>query len=831
MMKPYADLELEVQARADGGYTAELRYRAPRSTADANVAAELPPGQFDPQQLAEAALDPREYGRRLTMMLFADVRLRKTFVRAIDAARQAQTPLRIRLRLDQADETLNAIRWELLQDPDDEDLAFLVTSERTLFSRFPSSEDMEPVVPPPMKDLDALVAIANPSDLGRFKLASVDTAGELGRIREALGTVKTRVLAREGGERGTTLNAIVEALRDGPEVLYLVCHGTFREGKSYLWLEAEDGTVQRIEGGEFVARLKELAQRPLLVVLAACQGAGTSHAEGALAAIGPQLAAAGMASVVAMQGSVQVETVAALMPVFFTELRRDGQIDRAMAAARAAVGDRPDWWMPVLFMRVADGLIWAAPPASARSNAQKAAIGVVGVLVAAAAAVLLYVNLSPFFAPPKLMTGAFNVAVAEFGMLDDRGRSQPAPAALSLAQSVYSNLDGELRQLNFGFQVRPPAETGRIEGASREDRAKAAARLAQQINADVIVYGNLTNDGAGFVPEFYLSDRKLQQAEELVGQYELGAPLRSPASINTNVLAQQELTDRLRARSAALVQFVLGINAYALERFADAQRYFQQADTIGGLGDKDGRVVLALFLGNTAGKLGDVAGARGYYEQALGLDGEYARAQIGAAEVLFQLSRGTCEQGGVTDPAGLEQAEQRFKGVLAAKNQPALADIPAKVDYALGRVYLCQSQALLADRWAEAEQAFQRVISAYGGTNRRLLERAALAHANLGTIALPFSPSDPDAPERYRRALDAYEKGLELLQSDAAPKSEQNERLQATFYGTIGFIHGRLKAYDQADAAYNEAIRLSHANPTALASYTQQRDVLRAERP
>jgi hypothetical protein len=41
--------------------------------------------------------------------------------------------------------------------------------------------------------------------------------------------------------------------------------------------------------------------------------------------------------------------------------RRDGVIDRAVAAARGQVRDRPDSWMPVLFMRLATGRIWYVP--------------------------------------------------------------------------------------------------------------------------------------------------------------------------------------------------------------------------------------------------------------------------------------------------------------------------------------------------------------------------------------------------------------------------------------------------------------------------------------
>jgi hypothetical protein len=37
-----------------------------------------------------------------------------------------------------------------------------------------------------------------------------------------------------------------------------------------------------------------------------------------------------------MQGNITMHTVAQFMPVFFQELQRDGQIDRALAVAREA---------------------------------------------------------------------------------------------------------------------------------------------------------------------------------------------------------------------------------------------------------------------------------------------------------------------------------------------------------------------------------------------------------------------------------------------------------------------------------------------------------------
>jgi hypothetical protein len=54
-------------------------------------------------------------------------------------------------------------------------------------------------------------------------------------------------------------------------------------------------------------------------------------------------------------------TAEQFLPVFFKELQRDGQIDRAVAVARGAVRHCGDAWMPSLFMRLKTGKIWYIP--------------------------------------------------------------------------------------------------------------------------------------------------------------------------------------------------------------------------------------------------------------------------------------------------------------------------------------------------------------------------------------------------------------------------------------------------------------------------------------
>lgn len=142
-----------------------------------------------------------------------------------------------------------------------------------------------------------------------------------------------------------------------------------RDGKPWLFLDDGQGRVVRIAGTDFAAYLADLPIRPRLIILASCDSAG----DGTLAmltALGPRLAMAGIPAVIAMQGRFSVETNAAFVPAFIEELQRDGRIDRALAAARQQVAERPNWWAPALFTRLRSGRIWYEPGFDAQDFAK-----------------------------------------------------------------------------------------------------------------------------------------------------------------------------------------------------------------------------------------------------------------------------------------------------------------------------------------------------------------------------------------------------------------------------------------------------------------------------
>jgi hypothetical protein len=360
----YPDLEIRLSHRYAGGYSVELRLSQPESEGldhiESNVLV-----TFEPASLRDAAIDAECYGDELTRSLFADPEVKGKFVEAAAAADKLKVPLRVRLFVTRSAPDLHELRWETLRHPVDG--TPLASSDRVHFSRYLSSADWRSVRRQRKSALKALVAVANPTEGigdgdGQWPLKKIDVAGEINRAKAALGSEIPLAMLRSG----VTLDAVTAQVREhNPDLLYLVCHGGRDDkGNPILFLEGKGGTVDPVGAAELVEQLRILEHRLRLVVLASCRSAGSGVIEGAggaLAALGPLLAEAGVPAVVAMQGDVSMSTVATFMPEFFAELRRHGEIDRAMARARNVVRGELDAWMPVLFLRLKNGSIWYEP--------------------------------------------------------------------------------------------------------------------------------------------------------------------------------------------------------------------------------------------------------------------------------------------------------------------------------------------------------------------------------------------------------------------------------------------------------------------------------------
>lgn len=353
---PAATLVIWLRQQTDGTHEVLVTFRLSDSAIDEHPLEDNSPTvALDPLFLLPHSLDIEAYGDALRNTLFADPDFALALVRAQERARGAGVPLRLRLQLDGDDPALHAVRWELLRDPQSNQ--FLCLSDRLRLARYVSSAAPAQATSGAPASLSVLVAVASPSDSERYGLPMIDADAQIVQARKALDGYTVEVL------RHATLPGLAERLRAGPVILYLICHGALLENVgSCLYLEDLDGAAAPTPADRVCAVIAGLATQPRLTVLAACQSAGSLQLpRTGLIAIGPQLAQAGLGAVLAMYDNIAVDTMAAGMSVLFDELRRHGNIDRAVTAMRMVLVARADdWWQPVLYLRLRDGQLW--PP-------------------------------------------------------------------------------------------------------------------------------------------------------------------------------------------------------------------------------------------------------------------------------------------------------------------------------------------------------------------------------------------------------------------------------------------------------------------------------------
>ena len=369
---PADQLEIAIDKREVDVYRVEMRFSSPdneqETIHDGRVRIEV-------DALRAKQDDPVAYGKLLTASLFSHPEVRDGFVNARAEAQKGGRKLQVRVYVSSSSPELHGLRWELLREPPNPDRPDadepLVMQDRYLFSRYLASAEWQRVQLRPRGDLTALVAVADPSDLGAWKpgrvpLAPVAVADELTAIAEGLKPIVPVALAGRGT---VTLGGLCRKLREADfDIVCLVCHGALVDGKPKVWLEKDDGTADVVDGTALVAQLSEVGGRARLVVLVSCQSGGTGEPTsadgGALAALGPLFAEHGFPAVVAMQGNVTMTTARSFIGEFFRVLmepKESGQIERAVAAGRSKVRDRADYWAPTLYLRLKGGTLWYVP--------------------------------------------------------------------------------------------------------------------------------------------------------------------------------------------------------------------------------------------------------------------------------------------------------------------------------------------------------------------------------------------------------------------------------------------------------------------------------------
>jgi len=720
----------------------------------------------------------RTFGARLFAALFQG-RVKDAYRASLHVGSQ---PIRYRLCFD--DPALQRVPWELLYDRHRS--AFLWATGMVVRSTDPvPPRDTLPAVRP-LRLLAVGVSADEFGNAHHLKLTDLRSA-TLDELR--------RLLPGAGQRRQP----------QPPDVLHLAVPARRSPvtGHVVLLLSTRDDGMAELDAARLGAVLA--LGGPRLVVFDLPAPAEIAPLD-VLAEFTPTLIAKGVQVVLAMHRPVTPATNTTALEHFYAAVAAGCPVDAAAADAQARIATVPGGGLPlgipVCYLQSATGrLVTPAAPVTTptarrhpsrprfrwRLSPRRIAAALSALLGLVATLTGLYAfytdRLAPHPTPP--MTGDLNIAVAQFGQVNLNGHAKPSTDHSGFADSLQDELRQQLGPLaarGFQVQLRSPSQTGQLDGATPEERAKHAERRAQQLNAHILVYGTLddSENATSVAPEFYIAPGGMRNAEELIGHFAFGSPISVAGDAASDAVAHRDLRRHAVARARALVQFMLGLGSYRANQLNDATAAFAAAEKTGGWGAHDGEEVLYLFAGNTAGKLGHYDIAKRAYTLALKLNPNYARAQLGLGEIhLHQAARG-CTPGQANLP-GLRRSVAMFEKAQIAADQPPLSDVPTKAAFQLGRAYSCLSQAGGGEQLkTAAKEEFDLVVREFDQGNGRIRHLAAESHFGLALIATP-SPGDPTAKSELEQVAVEYEKAIALSGDDPGRQQIFYQHLSETY--------------------------------------------------
>lgn len=403
--------------------------------------------------------------------------------------------------------------------------------------------------------------------------------------------------------------------------------------------------------------------------------------------------------------------------------------------------------------------------------------------------------------PVPMDASKFTIVMSPFVTIQANGSTRTTADGRELARLLYTRLESGFAELDIEipYELRSPDESCPVQGATREERAAAAEAWAAAIEADVVIYGAILEEAesAELQPEFYVTYRGFAEAAELVGPHELGRPLRVAVPVQPQDL--EGVTDHpINARAKALSLVTLGLASYAVDDYEQALAYFMAADEVPNWPQSAGKELLYLLMGNASSRLaaatldnGYVDDALDYFDQALEIAPDFARALVGEASAVYQLALGDLQtrQGSQVDLTLLDEAEALYHQA-ATTAAPEAAEIDMKIHFGLGQIFLVRHylQVEGSDWLAAARAEFQTMVDRNAAGGVRNQEVVGHAYARLGLIANQF---DDDATA----AIPLYLEAIQLV----------TPRWQAQYQIDLGDLYAAMEDAEEAHAAYAEA--------------------------
>lgn len=795
----YQDFELEIAAALPGGRYPVAVLRSP--SGQARGAMEFPYDQQDRERqlarLEDAILTGgpeseqlvQDFGEQLFQALFPG-EVRTVYDRSRQAMQDAGQGLRLKLRVNAPE--LSTVPWEYLYDP--RSAEFIALSRYTpivLYVELPMGETPLAVKPP----LHILGMVASPSDA-----PTLDVDREKMRLEEAIAPLRSAGRVDLTWLEGSTWRDLQEAMQRGPwHVFHFIGHATSAgtDGAGALLLTDEAGRAAALGAQDLGTLLAD--QRTLrLAVLNACEGARPGS-QGAYSSVAAALVRRGVPAVVAMQYAISDRAALEFSGSFYGALAANLPIDAAVSEARKAIDlalpESVEWGTPVLFMRTPDGVLWdvrqrRSLPIAAMAAMAAAALAVIGLLAFIATRTEEVARAVNQPTPtPLAMQGVFNIAVADFGEIDPvSGEVRDSFAGQTLSGWLYEGLNDELvrnRDIPLTGDIvvwhssredlrGRNVPLGLVRGATPAAREAAVAGMADALNAQMVIYGNIitgTNRSELDV-EFYLPPQAtLDELGLLAGSHVLGQEIQLPVPFNLedprNRFGIRELVG---LRSKALYWLTAGLAQQLLGRSEEALATFRRAEEeLQGWPDPKAQALLQFFVGREQLFLKDLDGAEASFAQAIGLDESYARA-VAALGSVYQARAAETEDfaARLGEPGALQRAiELQTKAVdQAAGSGDATIEAVARTALALSQNLLCEAHLNLgsaAEAGSACDRAVQesdRAVSQLAGTPEyRILAQAYMAQGNAQFLRSFVDAGQQDmarSRERLDLAAEAY---------------------------------------------------------------------------
>jgi tetratricopeptide (TPR) repeat protein len=413
----------------------------------------------------------------------------------------------------------------------------------------------------------------------------------------------------------------------------------------------------------------------------------------------------------------------------------------------------------------------------------------------------------------------FAIAIASFGEMNEKGQIYTSSKGYDLSTQVFKMLQNEFESLPDDVKERSllwhdslpltdkGKELGTILGNTPQERQTNAEKLADDIKADLIIYGNFIDEDntSAFVPEFYVSPIN-GQAEEIIGHNQLGSNIPIPPNCENDPKCAFILIPELSVRTKALTRFTVGLmydligsNQKALETFERTEQELTDWDE-----KNEGKEVLYYFIGYETLALSydenemkksfptieaALASAEKYFLKALDSNPNYVRAYIGLGNVYYRQAEFQSPQRRLTL---LDKADAHYEKALTEASK--LPGIPIElmarygrsaVAHSKGEAYLelgAKDEANIYFVWAIKEfEALLKPLSEPGQQQKLTQAYFALGAAYHGQAQI-MSKADPknsivlfkQAEAAYTKCAESASKTInELIRTVIGPKCEE----------------------------------------------------------